>query len=196
MCSSDLRGQVSNFDTDARIKEILSRRIMILDGAHGTLIQSRKLTEADYRGERFAGHGKDVRLNGDLLNITQPAIIEDIHFQYLEAGCDIIETNTFTSNAISQAEYGLEGHAAEMNRAGVACARAAIKRYFLNAPERPVFIAASVGPTSRTASVSQDVNNPASRGVTFDQLRDAYYEQVRALVEAGANRVCQALVRL
>jgi 5-methyltetrahydrofolate--homocysteine methyltransferase len=99
---------------------------MILDGAHGTLIQSRKLTEADYRGTQFAGHGKDLRLNGDLLNITQPAIIEDIHLQYLEAGCDIIETNTFTSNAISQSEYGLQDHVAEMNRAAVGCARRAI----------------------------------------------------------------------
>ena len=116
---------VGNFDTDARIREILSRRIMILDGAHGTLIQSRKLTEADYRGTQFAAHPKDLRLNGDLLNITQPAIIEDIHFQYLEAGCDIIETNTFTSNAISQAAYGLQDHVREMNRAGVACAMTA-----------------------------------------------------------------------
>ncbi|MSO20923.1 MAG: methionine synthase [Acidobacteria bacterium] len=160
---------------------------MILDGAIGTMIQGYNLGEADYRGKEFAGHSKDLRLNSDLLNITQPAILEDIHRQYLEAGADIIETNTFNSNSLSQAEYGLQDHVSDMNRAGAHIARRAADRFMAEHPERTCFVAGSMGPTSRTATVSQDVNNPASRGVTFDQLRDAYYEQARSLVEGGVD---------
>ncbi len=160
---------------------------MILDGAIGTMIQGYNLGEADYRGKEFAGHSRDLRLNSDLLNITQPAILEDIHRQYLEAGADIIETNTFNSNSLSQAEYGLQDHVPDMNRAGAQIARRAVDRFMAEHPERTCFVAGSIGPTSRTATVSQDVNNPAARGVTFDQLRDAYYEQARSLVEGGVD---------
>ena len=160
---------------------------MILDGAIGTVIQTYNLDEADYRGKEFASHPQDLRLNNDLLNITQPEIIEDIHRQYLEAGADIIETNTFNSNAISQAEYGLQDHVHDLNVAGAGNARRAAERFMAEHPERRCFVAGSMGPTSRTASVSQDVHNPAARGVTFDQLRDAYYAQARGLVEGGVD---------
>ena len=171
----------------AQLKEILNRRIVILDGALGTMIQARNLGEAGYRGKEFASHPSDLRLNNDLLNITQPGIIEDIHRQYLEAGADIIETNTFNSNAISQQEYGLQGTVRELNVAGARCARRAADRFMMEHPERSCFVAGSMGPTSRTASVSQDVHNPASRAVTYEQLRSAYYEQARSLVEGGVD---------
>jgi 5-methyltetrahydrofolate--homocysteine methyltransferase len=169
------------------LEEMLRQRIVIIDGAMGTMIQARKLTEADYRGRQFAAHQKDVRLNNDLLNITQPQIIEDIHFQYLAAGADIIESNTFNSNAISMAEYGLENHIHDLNVAGARNARRAADRFMAEHPDRRCFVAGSMGPTSRTLSASQDISSPASRAVTFDQLRDAYYTQARGLVEGGAD---------
>ncbi|MGH9342476.1 MAG: homocysteine S-methyltransferase family protein, partial [Terriglobia bacterium] len=169
------------------IEDLLRRRIVILDGAMGTMIQARNLTETDYRGKEFAGHAREVRLNNDLLNITQPHLIEEIHCQYLEAGADIIETNTFNSNAISMKEYGLEKHIHELNVSGARNARRAADQFMKAHPERPCFVAGSMGPTSRTASASQDINSPASRAVTFDQLRDAYSEQARGLVEGGAD---------
>jgi 5-methyltetrahydrofolate--homocysteine methyltransferase len=171
----------------SQLQEILDRRIVILDGAIGTVIQSYNLVEEDYRGKEFASHPKDLRLNSDLLNITRPHIIEQIHGQYLEAGADIIETNTFNSNCLSQSEYGLESHVRDLNLAGAGCARRAADRFMAAHPERRCFVAGSMGPTSRTASVSQDVHNPASRSVTFDDLREAYYEQAQALVEGGPD---------
>ncbi len=171
----------------SQLQQLLDRRIVILDGAIGTVIQSYNLVEKDYRGSEFSSHHKDLRLNSDLLSITQPRIIEQIHSQYLEAGADIIETNTFNSNRISQGEYGLESHVRDMNLAGVGCARHAADQFMAAHPERHCFVAGSIGPTSRAASVSQDVHNPASRSVTFDDLRDVYYEQVQALVEGGVD---------
>src|SRR5579872_6794429 len=140
-----------------QLREILARRIVILDGALGTVIQSYKLTEADYRGAEFSTHGKDLQLNNDLLNITRPQLIEDIHRQYLEAGADIIETNTFNSNALSQSEYGLQEHIRELNIAGARNARRAADTFMAAHPERRCFVAGALGPTGRTASVSQDV---------------------------------------
>jgi 5-methyltetrahydrofolate--homocysteine methyltransferase len=169
------------------LESILRERIVLLDGAMGTMIQAHKLGEADYRGSQFAAHSRDLRLNNDVLNITQPHLIEDIHQQYLQAGADIIETNTFNSTVVSMAEYGLESHVHELNVAGAAVARRAVEKFTAENPERRCFVAGSIGPTSRTASVSQDVANPASRGTSFEQLRAAYYEQARALVEGGAD---------
>jgi 5-methyltetrahydrofolate--homocysteine methyltransferase len=174
-------------DRATQLEELLRHRIVVIDGAMGTMIQAYQLTEADYRGKEFAGHSKDLRLNNDLLTITQPHLIEKIHRQYLEAGADIIETDTFNSNAISMAEYGLQDRVYELNLAGARVARRAADTFMADHPERLAFVAGSMGPTSRTASVSQDVSNPASRSVTFDQLRDAYYEQVRGLVEGGVD---------
>ena len=170
-----------------QLKTLLEQRIVLLDGAMGTMIQAHRLGEAEYRGQEFANHPKDVRLNNDLLNLTQPRIIEGIHRQYLEAGADIIETNTFNGTAISQAEYGLQHVVYEMNLAGARNARRAVEAFRGEHPERRCFVAGSLGPTSRTASVSQDVHNPASRGVTFDQLRAAYCEQVRGLADGGVD---------
>src|SRR5690348_14302312 len=169
------------------LESILRERIVVLDGAMGTMIQARNLAEADYRGQQFAAHSRDLRLNNDVLCITQPQIIEEIHRQYLEAGADIIETNTFNSNAISMAEYGLENHIHELNTAAAAVARRAVEKFRADNPERRCFVAGSMGPTSRTASVSQDVANPADRGTNFEQLRAVYYEQARALAEGGVD---------
>src|SRR5690348_4862463 len=172
---------------DNPLESILRERIVVLDGAMGTMIQAHNLAEADYHGKQFAGHPRDLRLNNDVLCITQPHIIEDIHRQYLEAGADIIETNTFNSNAISMAEYGLENHIHELNSAAAAVARRAVEKFRADNPERRCFVAGSMGPTSRTASVSQDVANPADRGTNFEQLRAVYYEQARALAEGGVD---------
>ncbi len=169
------------------LESLLEERIVILDGAMGTMIQTHNLSEADYRGAEFAGHPRDLRQNNDVLNLTQPHIIESIHSQYLEAGADIIETNTFNSNAVSMAEYGLQDRVAELNAAGARAAKRAVEQFTAAKPERRCFVAGSMGPTSRTASVSQDVANPASRGTSFEQLRGAYYEQARALVENGVD---------
>ena len=153
----------------------------------GTLIQAHELAEADYRGTQFAGHSRDLRLNNDVLSITQPHIIENIHLQYLQAGADIIETNTFNANAISMAEYGLQNHIRELNTASAAVARRSIEKFTAKNPGRRCFVAGSMGPTSRTASVSQDVANPADRGTNFEQLRAAYHEQASALIEGGVD---------
>ena len=167
--------------------ETLKRRIVIIDGAMGTMIQAHKLEEADFRGKEFARHIRDLRQCNDVLNITQPAIIEDIHRQYLDAGADIIETNTFNSTAISMADYKLEGFIYDLNRAGAQVARRAVDRFMVENPARSCWVAGSLGPTSRTASASQDIASPAARAVTFDQLRDAYYEQIRGLVDGGVD---------
>src|SRR5271169_4534903 len=170
-----------------QLKDLLARRIVIIDGAMGTMIQAHQLGESDYRGKQFADHSKDVKQNNDLLNLTQPHLIEAIHRQYLDAGADIIETNTFNANAISMAEYQLQDHVADLNLAGARLARQAADSFMAENPGRVCFVAGSLGPTSRTASMSQNVANPAARGVTFDQLRDAYYEQARGLVEGGVD---------
>src|SRR3984957_10516887 len=171
----------------AELLDQMHRRILVLDGAMGTMIQARNLVEADYRGKEFAHHTRDLRLNNDALNLAQPHIIEEIHYQYLEAGADIVETNTFNSNAISMADYGLEDRASDLIFAGAQAARRAVDRFTAAHAGRRCFVAGSLGPTSRTASVSQDVSNPAARGVTFDRLREIYSTQARALVEGGAD---------
>ena len=173
--------------TASSLVETLKRRLVIIDGAMGTMIQAHKLGEADYRGEQFARHGRDLHQCNDVLNITQPAIIEEIHRQYLDAGSDIIETNTFNSTAISMAEYGLQGVIYDLNRAGAQVARRAADKFMGQNPARHCWVAGSLGPTSRTASASQDIASPAARAVTFDQLRDAYYEQIRGLAEGGVD---------
>src|SRR6266704_2442791 len=169
------------------LNALLRKRILLLDGAMGTMIQARKLDEAGYRGKEFARHGKDLRLNNDVLNLAQPQIIGEIHQQYLEAGADIIETNTFNSNAVSMAEYALEARVADMNCAGAQIARKAVESYMASHPQRRCFVAGSMGPTSKAASVSNDVSNPAARPVTFDQLRETYRTQAKALVEGGVD---------
>jgi 5-methyltetrahydrofolate--homocysteine methyltransferase len=164
---------------------ILEKRIAILDGAMGTMIQRLRLTEADYRGERFKDHPKDLRNNGELLSLTKPDVIRDIHEGYLACGADIIETNTFGATRIAQDDYALGDLAREMNLASAKLARAAADKF--STPEQPRFVAGALGPTPKTASISPDVNDPAARNVDFEQLRAAYYEQAEALVEGGCD---------
>ncbi len=172
-------------DATARLRQELERRILVLDGAMGTLIQSYELGEAGFRGERFADWPRDLIGNSDLLNLTQPEIVRAIHTAYLEAGADIIETNTFTATAIAQADYGMGELAYEMNLSGARLARAAVDAF--GAGSGPRFVAGSIGPTNRTASLSPDVNNPGYRNVTFDELEAAYYDAARGLVDGGAD---------
>jgi len=171
----------------AALNQLLRERIVIIDGAMGTMIQARGLDEAGYRGDRFRDWPCPLKGNNDLLSLTQPQIIEDIHRQYLEAGADLIETNTFNSTSISMADYGLEGLVYELNYAGARNARRAADAVMAREPGRRCFVAGALGPTSKTASLSPDVNNPAFRAVTFDQLAAAYEEQARGLVEGGVD---------
>jgi 5-methyltetrahydrofolate--homocysteine methyltransferase len=170
-----------------KLESTLDARILVLDGAMGTMIQMHHLNEADFRGTQFQNHTCDVKGNNDLLVLTQPQIIEDIHLQYLQAGADIIETNTFNSNAISMADYHMEGLAYDLNLAGAQVARRAVDKLKEKSPQRECWVAGALGPTNRTASMSPDVNNPAFRAVTFDDLARAYYDQVRGLVEGGVD---------
>ncbi len=169
------------------LQQCASERILIIDGAMGTMIQRYKLQESDYRGERFKDYHTDVKGNSDLLSITQPGIIEAIHREYLEAGADIIETNTFSSTVIAQADYDMQDLAYEMNVASVQVARRAADDYTSRNPDKPRFVAGAIGPLNKTLSISPDVNNPGFRSVTFDEVVDAYYQQVKALSEAGAD---------
>jgi 5-methyltetrahydrofolate--homocysteine methyltransferase len=169
------------------LERALSGRILVLDGAMGTMIQRHALTEADFRGERFKHHSKDLRGNNDLLVLTRPDIISGIHEQYLAAGADIIETNTFSSTAVAQGDYQLEALAYELNVEGARLARAACARWTAKTPDRPRFVAGSIGPTNRTLSISPDVNNPSFRAITFDELRAAYEDQVRGLIDGGCD---------
>ena len=169
------------------LDDLLAKRILVLDGAMGTMIQRHKLTEADFRGARFAHHTKDLRGNNDLLILTRPDVIGGIHREYLAAGSDLIETNTFSSNAIAQSDYALESIVYEMNLEGAKLARAAADEWTARTPDRPRFVAGSMGPTNRILSISPDVNNPAFRNVTFDELRQAFKEQTRALIDGGCD---------
>ena len=172
----------------AELKSLLDKRIVILDGAMGTMIQARNLAESDYRGKEFARHPRDLRLCNDVLNLTQPEIVASIHREYLEAGADIIETNTFNASATSMAEYGLQDRIYDLNKAAAQIARRSVEEFLRENPTfGPRFVAGSIGPTSRTASMSQDVSSPAARGVTFDQLRTAYSEQIRGLIDGGVD---------
>jgi 5-methyltetrahydrofolate--homocysteine methyltransferase len=171
----------------AILQQLLKNRIAILDGAMGTMIQRHKLDEASFRGERFADHPKDLKGNNDLLCLTQPQLIEAIHGQYLEAGANIIETNTFNANAVSMADYGMEDLVYEMNLVAAKLARRAVERALEEDPKRPRFVAGALGPTNKTASMSPDVSNPAARAVTFDRLVEAYTPQIRGLIEGGVD---------
>ncbi|MGE5679465.1 MAG: methionine synthase [Bacillota bacterium] len=166
---------------------ILKKRILVLDGAMGTMIQRHKLQEADFRGERFKDHPHDLKGNNDLLVLTQPEIILNIHRAYFEAGSDIVETNTFNGTSISQSDYKTESLVYEINRQAAILAKQAAKEYTEKTPLKPRFAAGALGPTNKTASLSPDVNDPGYRGVTFDQLAEAYYEQVRGLVDGGVD---------
>ena len=159
----------------------------MLDGAMGTMIQRHKLSEADFRGERFASHPKELRGNNDLLVLTRPDIIVDIHTQYLEAGADIIETNSFSGTSIAQSDYGLEPFVYELNVEAARLARRAVDEFAARTPDTPRFVAGAMGPTNKTLSISPDVNDPAFRAVTFDQMKDAFAEQARGLIDGGAD---------
>jgi 5-methyltetrahydrofolate--homocysteine methyltransferase len=171
----------------ADLTALLEHRILLLDGAMGTMIQRYKLTDADFRGQRFKDHPKDQKGNSDLLVLTRPDVIGAIHREYLAAGADIIETNTFTSTAIAQADYGLESLAYELNVAGAGIAREAADEWTAKTPDRRRFVAGSMGPMNRTLSISPDVNNPAFRSMTFDQARSAYEDEVRGLIDGGVD---------
>ncbi|MEO8124779.1 MAG: homocysteine S-methyltransferase family protein [Burkholderiales bacterium] len=169
----------------AALAPIMKERIVILDGAMGTMIQRARLTETDYRGERFSDHPKDLKGNNELLQLTRPDVILRIHEDYLRAGADIVETNTFGATTVAQDDYGLAEVAREMNVAAARLARQACEEF--STPDKPRFVAGALGPTPRTASISPDVNDPAARNVTFDELRDAYREQAEGLLEGGCD---------
>jgi len=168
-----------------QLPAILAQRIAILDGAMGTMIQRFKLSEAQYRGERFKDFHKDVKGNNELLSLTRPDVIRDIHEGYLAAGADLIETNTFGATTVAQADYDMADLAVEMNLQSARIARAACDKY--STPDKPRFVAGALGPTPKTASISPDVNDPGARNVTFEELRTAYYDQTKALVEGGSD---------
>ena len=172
------------FDTFDRL---LAERILVLDGAMGTMVQRRKLSEADFRGERFKNHPRDLKGNNDVLVLTRPDVIADIHAEYLAAGADLIETNTFSSTAVSQADYGLESIAYELNLEAARLARRVADEWTAKTPDRPRFVAGSLGPTTKTLSISPDVNNPAFRAITFDAMRDAFKDQARGLIDGGSQ---------
>jgi 5-methyltetrahydrofolate--homocysteine methyltransferase len=173
--------------TRERLEELLARRILILDGAMGSLIQLHRLTESDFRGGRFRNHARDLKGDNDLLVLTQPDIIVDIHERYLEAGADIVETNTFNSTAVSQADYGLESIAYEMNLEAARLARRACDAWSARTPEKPRWVAGALGPTNKTLSISPDVNEPSKRAIRFVELRDAYKDQARGLIDGGVD---------
>ena len=172
---------------DGQIERLLAERILLLDGGMGTMLQERGLGEADYRGERFADHPKDLKGDHDLLVLTRPDVIEDVHQAYLEAGADLVETSTFTATRISQADYGLESLCFEMNAAAARIARKAADDWTRRTPSKPRFVAGSLGPLNRALSLSPDVNDPGFRAVSFDEVREAYAEQARGLVEGGCD---------
>ncbi|HST44013.1 MAG TPA: homocysteine S-methyltransferase family protein, partial [Luteimonas sp.] len=182
----------------AALQSALARRILVIDGAMGTMIQRHDLQEADYRGSRFAAGydaeqvhgarcGHDLKGNNDLLLLSNPAIIAGVHAEYLEAGADLVETNTFNATSISQADYHLEHLVYELNKAGAAVARACCDAVEARTPDKPRFVIGVLGPTSRTASISPDVNDPGFRNTSFDALRETYREAVEGLIDGGAD---------
>ncbi len=174
-------------DLEKQLQEILAERLMVLDGAMGTMIQSQKLDEKTFRGAQFAGHGRDLKGCNDVLCLTQPDLVTAIHTDYLEAGADIVETNTFNSTSISMADYGLQAYAYDLNVAGARAAKRAVEIVRANDPSRACFVAGAIGPTNRTCSISTDVHSAATRGVTYDELVQAYYDQARGLIDGGAD---------
>tara|TARA_B110000438_G_scaffold22257_1_gene20137 strand:+ start:704 stop:1696 length:993 start_codon:yes stop_codon:yes gene_type:complete len=169
------------------IYDILKERILVLDGAMGTMIQDYKFSEDDYRGSRFKDHPSSVKGNNDLLSLTQPEAIKTIHEKYLEVGADIIETNTFSSTSIGMADYSMESIVYDINLESAKIAKEAALKYSKITPEKPRFVAGSIGPTNRTASMSPDVNDPGFRAITFDDLVEAYSEQINALIDGGVD---------
>jgi 5-methyltetrahydrofolate--homocysteine methyltransferase len=176
-------------NSEAAIRAAAAKRILVIDGAMGTLIQGLKLTEADYRGERFKDWPRDLKGNNDLLILTKPDAIRGFHLDYFRAGADIVETNTFASTRIAQADYGMEDLAYELNFAGARLAREAADIVTKETPERPRFVAGSIGPTNRSASISPDVNNPGFRNISFDDLVTAYAEATRGLIDGGSDLI-------
>ena len=171
----------------SRIEEEINKRILVLDGAMGTMIQRHKLEEQDFRKGWFENHNCPLKGNNDLLSLTRPEIIKEIHDQYFEAGADIVETNTFSGTSIAQADYNLESAVVDINYHSAKIARASADEYSQKEPDKPRFVAGSIGPTNRTASLSPDVNDPGYRAVTFDELTKAYREQVEALIKGGVD---------
>ncbi len=171
----------------ANILEEIKKRILVLDGAMGTMIQQYKLEEEDFRKGWFEDHKSPLKGNNDLLSLTRPEIIKTIHGKYFEAGADIVETNTFSGTWIAQADYGLEKYAYDINFHGAKLAREAADEYTAKNPSKPRFVAGSIGPTNRTASISPDVNDPAFRNISYDELVDAYKEQTKGLIDGGAD---------
>ena len=175
---------MNTFDT---LERLLATRILVLDGAMGTMVQRRKLTEADFRGTRFGSHSHDLKGNNDVLVLTRPDLIAEIHAEYLDAGADIIETNTFSAQAVSQADYGLEAVSYELNLVAAQLARRVTDEWTAKTPDQPRFVAGSIGPTTKTLSISPDVNNPAFRAITFDEMKNAFKDQVRGLIDGGSH---------
>lgn len=177
----------SRQDRRAQLAAAIESRILVLDGAMGTMIQSYHLDEAAFRGDRFKDWTHDLKGNNDLLCLTQPEILSEIHRAYLDAGADILETNTFSSTSIAQADYGLENYARELNLESARSARKVCDDVTAVTPDKPRFVAGTLGPTNRTASISPDVNDPAKRNTSFDELRTAYFEAVEGLIEGGVD---------
>ncbi|MCA8927168.1 MAG: homocysteine S-methyltransferase family protein [Alphaproteobacteria bacterium] len=174
-------------DTRPALTALMADRILVLEGAMGTMIQAEKLDESGYRGSQFADHGHHLRGNNDLLNLTQPAVIERIHDTYLAIGSDLIETNTFNATTISQSDYGCEPFVHNINLDGARIARRAADRWTEKTPEKPRYVIGNLGPTNRTCSISPDVNRPGFRAVTFEEMRKAYHHQAKALFEGGVD---------
>jgi 5-methyltetrahydrofolate--homocysteine methyltransferase len=170
-----------------KIQELLKERILVLDGAMGTMIQRHTLTEEDFRGERFKNHSHPLKGNNDVLSITRPDIIKDIHRQYFEAGADIAETNTFSGTTIAQADYHLEDAVYDLNYQSAKIAREVADEFTKKNPDKPRFVAGAMGPTNKTASLSPDVNNPGYRAITFDELKVAFKQQAKALIDGGVD---------
>ena len=169
------------------LEAAMEQRILLLDGARGTMIQNRKLIEADYRGDILAGHNSDLKGNNDILNLTRPKVIAEIHEAFLDAGADFISTNTFNATRVAQADYGTEEFVPEINHEGARIARSAADAASLKTPDRPRFVIGSLGPTNRTASISPKVEDPAFRNVSFDELSETYREAATSLIEGGAD---------
>src|SRR5262249_4531788 len=178
---------MSTETTEGTLRRLLAQRILLLDGAMGTMIQRHKLGEAQYRGERFKDHVVDLRGDNDLLVLTKPEVISGIHEAYLAAGCDIIETNTFNANSVAQADYKLESIVYELNVAAARLAKRAAVEWTEKTPDKPRFVAGAMGPSNRTLSMSPDVNDASARNITFDELKAAYVEQIRGLVDGGVD---------
>ena len=171
------------------LTDALEQRILVIDGAMGTMIQAEGLTEADYRGERFATHGKDLKGNNDILCLTRPDVVARIHRAYLDAGADILETCNFNATSLGQEDYGLSHVAYELNLAAARVARQVADEVSAETPGKPRFVAGVLGPTPKTGSISPDVNDPGARSVSFDQLRDSYLEAALALIEGGVDLI-------